>query len=95
MTDTIEREMTITHADFHRLLPKALGNINFTVDNDRIEFKIDDGKVTIHLQPESTRSIGALVLPVTHIKFILENINDASRNEFFSQFDLAYHRGGG
>ena len=95
MTDTIEREMTITHADFHRLLPKALGDSNYTVDNDIIKIKINTGRITIYLQPESSRSIGALVLPVTHIKFVFENFNDAAQKEFFSQFDLAYHKGGG
>jgi len=95
MTDTIEREMTITHADFHRLLPKALGDKRYSVNNDKIEIKIHEGKVTIYLEPEKSRKIGALELPVTQIKFLFENICNSAQKEFFSRFDLAYHKGGG
>ena len=45
--------------------------------------------------PETSRKIGKLELPVTHIKFRFEDIEHDQVREFFDRFDIAYQKGGG
>lgn len=95
MVDTFEREMTITHADFFRLLPKALADYQYRISGTSIHIKIRTGSITIHLTPESARRIGNLELPVTHLSFRFKNISGDQLQEFFNRFDRAYQKGGG
>ena len=95
MINSITREMTITHADFFRLLPKALAEYQFRISGSSIHIKYQSGSVTIQLMPETSRKIGKLELPVTHIKFRFEDIEHDQVREFFDRFDIAYQKGGG
>ena len=95
MPVTIRREMTITHDDFFRILPKALNEFQFEVNGNKVLCHMDNGLVEINLKMGENRKIGALELPVMYVKFILNNISDEMRAKFFSKFDFAYHKGGG
>ncbi len=87
--------MTITREDFFRILPKALSEFQFEVNGNKVLCHIDNGRVEIDLTMGENRKIGALELPVMHVKFILNNISDEMRAKFFSKFDFAYQKGGG
>ena len=95
MVNTFEREMTITHDDFFRLLPKALADYQFRISGQAIHIKLQTGTVNIQLTSQTTRKIGKLELPVTHITFRFENIGQDQMQKFFDRFDLAYQKGGG
>lgn len=95
MVNTIEREMTITHADFFRLLPKVLADYQYRISGQTIYIKYLSGNVTIQLKPETTRKIGNLELPVTHITFQFENIATDQMQIFFEKFNRSYQKGGG
>ncbi len=99
MTETLEREMTISHSDFSRTLPKALGKLRYQRQNNIITVYLDDdgneGEIIISLSKERIRKIASLNLPVTDVTFQLENITEKKKIEFFKHFDRAYHRGGG
>lgn len=95
MVNTFEREMTITHDDFFRLLPKALADYQFRILGKSIQVKLQSGSVTIQLMPETNRKIGNLELPVTHVKFKFENIAQDQVQIFFEQFNRSYQKGGG
>ncbi|RKZ49766.1 MAG: hypothetical protein DRQ58_01055 [Gammaproteobacteria bacterium] len=98
MAEILEREMTISHSDFFRILPKALGKLRYQQQNNVITVFLDDGvegEIVISLSKERIRKIGSLSLPVTDVTFLQENISEKKKTEFFKHFDRAYHRGGG
>ena len=99
MAETLEREMTISHNDFFRTLPKALGKLRYQRQNNIITVYLDDdgieGEIIISLSKERIRKIASLNLPVTDVTFQQENITEEKKIEFFKNFDRAYHRGGG
>jgi len=94
-SEVIQREMTLTHADFFRLLPTALKGIEYTVAGDAIRFRLGEMQATITLAPEARRTIGALELPLTKIRFVFDGAGKEAIREFFERFDLAYRKGGG
>lgn len=87
--------MTITHADFFRLLPKALASYKFEISDRSIQVTMETGIVNIRLMREATRKIGALELPITHMTFYFENTSHNETQKFFEKFNLAYRKGGG
>jgi len=95
MTNTITREMTITHDDFFRLLPKALADYQFRIAGNLIRVILHSGSVNIQLMPETKRKIGNLELPVTHMAFHFKNIAPDQMQIFFEKFDRSYQKGGG
>lgn len=95
MEKVIMREMTITHDDFFRLLPRALKNRPFETSGQGVLVRLDNGRLKIALAPQTGRTIGALTLPITRIAFEFENCSAEERRQFFEGFDLAYQKGGG
>ncbi|HSR63853.1 MAG TPA: hypothetical protein VLN56_10660 [Gammaproteobacteria bacterium] len=96
MSITINREMTITHADFFRILPKALRNCDYTVSSDEVQVKTGtDGRVIILLSEEKRRRIGSISLPVTGVELRFEGMSEQSTRKFLAGFDRAYQKGGG
>ncbi len=95
MTNTIKREMTITHADFFRILPKVLKNNQFEVSENRVIIVETKKRLEIMLSPESSRSIGALQLPVTILEFRFDGYTTEQTEKFMRQFDMSFHKGGG
>ena len=91
----IKREMTITHKDFFRLLPRALRDRGYTVSGGRISVEDPDGMIDITLSGEKTRSIASLKLPVTDIEFVFKGFTQDQVDAFMKSFDLSYQKGGG
>ncbi len=95
MTQTLEREMTISHNEFFRILPKAVGTHRFRLEDNVITVSLSEGEIRIILSKERVRRIGGLVLPVTDMVFQIKNVAENTKKEFFKQFDRAFQRGGG
>jgi len=95
MIETFQREMTISHSDFFRILPKALKSYPYVQEDNAIKLSLDEGEISIILSRERRRQIGSLSLPVTDVTFHLKNVAETTKKIFFEQFDRAYHRGGG
>ena len=91
----IKREMTITYADFFRLLPKALHGYSYQQSENAVRVTIERGSLVIHIAPEQRRKAGALELPVTLLSLDFDNTDNAARRKFLEQFDMTYHREGG
>ena len=89
------RDMSITHDEFFRLLPKALKNRRYEILNNVVHVTLAHGNITISLSPQTSRELGSLVLPVTRINFAIKNCPEVVRLKFFEDFDLAYQKGGG
>ena len=87
--------MGLTHAEFFRELPAALGNRRFVAETDRVRVDLERGSLVITLGSEQTRRIAALVLPCTVVDFAFEGVEEAERESFMQRFDLCFRRGGG
>ena len=95
MTNPFEREMTITHKEFLRLLPKAIGGLSYEKVDNIISIRDEPGSIQIRLSTESIRKLGSLVLPVTNVSIELKGFCDSDEKDFLSRFDLSYQKGGG
>ena len=91
----LEREMGFGHAEFERLLPRALAGWSWRRDGDAVQVTVADGAVTIELGPERTRRIALLSLPVTPVTLRWRGLDAATWEAFLRRFDSYYRRGGG
>lgn len=89
------REMGLTHDDFWRLLPRAMGEHEYDIQGDQVFAKVHEGKLTISLGPTQERRIALLCLPYSVVTFLFSGITKAQQLEFKAHFDLHYQRGGG
>ena len=96
----IEKQMGITHAEFLRLLPQALGTDDYDVSGQGsgtlITFAAtDDQEIRIALGQESVRQIALMRIPTTPVTLTFQGLNDTEMSAFMATFDRAYQRGGG
>lgn len=91
----IERDMAVSHADFRRTLPAALGRR--PSDDGNGTFILADGrrKVTIALGPEEERALGQMRFPRTRVRIELSGYDEADVKAFLERFDAYFRRGGG
>ena len=89
------REMGLTHADFHRLLPAAMAPHPYRVERDRVIADIADGRLEIVIGPPLVRKIAAFQLPYSVVSFTFENVTEQQQRAFKAHFDLYFQRGGG
>lgn len=89
------RQMTITHADFFRILPKALGSDQYQRDGNRISFIQPACSMTINVSPERRWQIAGLELPVTDVEIIIEGCSEEETISILKRFELSFQKGGG
>ena len=93
--NSLTREMSITHREFFRLLPRAVGDAAVSREDSRVEIKTSAGVVSITLAPETIRKLAILEFPVTRITIVFNGFSASDQAAFLSRFDLAYQKGGG
>lgn len=87
-------QMGITHADFFRLLPRAMGDNAYEVDGRVVRAALPSGTVTITLGEERERRFTAIVaMPYTDIEFDYDGVPEEARAAFERYFDLRFMRG--
>lgn len=91
----IRRRMTITHQDFFRLLPRALGSRDYQRQGNSVSFRQPGFLMEINLSPERRWRIAGLELPATDVEIVLSDCGAEQAQTLLKQFDLAFHRGGG
>ncbi len=89
------REMGLTHEDFWRLLPRAMGELQYSCEGDNVTVKLHDGHVHIHLGVLQERRIALLRLPFAEVSFRFEGVTVEQQMAFKTNFDLHFQRGGG
>jgi len=89
------KEMGVTHADFFRLLPRAMGDTPYQLDDRTVRGELDGGTVSIHLGDAQVRRIALLRIPYAEVSFSFSGVDDAERLRFMQHFDLHFQRGGG
>ncbi len=91
----LTREMSITHRDFFRLLPRAVNGAPVTRRGNQADIATEAGQVKITLAPETTRKLGLMEFPVTPVTIEFSGFTPPDQAAFLARFDLAYQRGGG
>ena len=90
------REMGLTHAEFFRDLPAAIGHRECQVEaGPRVCIPIGRGRLRIELGPPQVRAIAALRLPFSQVTFEFAGVDEVERERFMQRFDLYMRRGGG
>jgi hypothetical protein len=92
---TIDKEMSITHQDFLRILPGALGTGNYRLYGNRVVYGDEAHWMEITLSAGTERRIGALALPLTHVRLKFFGYAEPDLQAAITRFDRAFQRGGG
>jgi hypothetical protein len=91
----LEREMGLDHADFWRLLPRAVWDHPWRAEGVRALIRVGEGRVEITLGHTFDRRIALLRLPVTPVTIAWHDLGPEAFRAFLDQFDRHYQRGGG
>ncbi len=94
-TSRVVYEMTISHAEFFRTLPAAMGALPYVVDGSEVSAVQDTRRLTIKLSPEGRRNFGPIPLPVTHVELGFDGYSAEEAQAFLARFHSYYRRGGG
>lgn len=88
--------MALTHADFFRLLARAVGTDAYQVEDGRVRVAGDAGRrVEIVLGPEVPRRIALLEVPSMRVRITLTGFPQAEAAAWLGRFDRTYQKGGG
>lgn len=89
------REMGLTHDDFWRLLPRAMGEHPYEISGNAVHAKVADGSLQITIGPSQERRIALLRLPYSVVSFTFNGVKEQEQQAFKAHFDLHFQRGGG
>lgn len=89
------REMSISHAEFLRLLDRALEGFEYRIDGASISARQGERRVFIRLSEEHERRLAMLSLPVTEVEIELEGFSESEAQLCLQRIDQTYRRGGG
>ena len=95
MSHTVHLEMGLTHAEFYRTLPAALGDRSYSIADSVVTLEENDRQVVIELGPESERRIALLRMPVTWVSLEFSNYQQTEIDAFMMHFQRHFQRGGG
>lgn len=87
--------MGLTHADFYRLVPSAMGEHPYRIEGMTVHGQISNGTVEITLGAQQERRIALLRIPYAAVSFHFRGVTQAEQAEFKEYFDLRFQRGGG
>ncbi len=85
--------MSLSRAEFFRLLPAAVGP--FEVDGETVRWADGDRRWTIRLIPLADGRLGSVVVPRHRVEITLESHSEAERDAFMDRFHRGFLRGGG
>ncbi len=94
-TKVVEKEMAVTHGDFFRTLPRALGTSAYRKIGAKVTHTDGDKRLEITLGPERTRRIAQLSVPVTDVTLEFSGYTDAEASAALKLFDRMFQKGGG
>lgn len=88
-------DMALTHADFFRVLPSAMGEHPYRVEGMTVYAEIHNGTVQIAVGDQQERRIALVRIPHATIRFHFRGVTQAEQAAFKAYFDLRFQRGGG
>lgn len=92
-----ERDMGYSEKEFFRVLPSALGDYQFRVQDKQIliEHPKHPHRIKLEITPLPDRRLGAFRIERIDVQFELLNMTDTERMSFMRRFDRRFQRGGG
>ena len=91
----LRRMMSISEADFFRILPRALAPYAYTVIQNTINVVLDHGLIVITFSPQPDKKFAMLVLPLLAVNIRFKDVSETDWKVFITRFDKSYQRGGG
>lgn len=88
-------EMTITRADFRRLLPAAVNHLAFTEEANAFVYKNGARGWRINFTPLPQLRIGLVRLERHCVEFEFTGYSAAETEGFMARFEMYFRRGGG
>ena len=88
-------DMGLTHADFFRLVPAAMGEHPFRIEGNTVYGQLHGGSVEITLGAQQERQIALMRIPHAVVSFHFRGVTKAQQEAFKAYFDLRFQRGGG
>jgi len=88
-------DMTITRADFRRLLPAAVNHVPFTEEKDAFVHENGVRSWRIGFAPLPQLRIGLIRLERHHVGFEFTGYSAAEIEAFMVRFEMYFRRGGG
>jgi len=85
--------MGYTHADFFRLLPRAMGGYPYEISGLEINCKLPSGSLRITLGEEQERRMVLVIMPYTQVTFEYQDVSDEDREAFIKHFELRFMKG--
>jgi len=95
VAEKFSKEMGLTHVDFFRLLPRAMGDHSYNIEGMKVLGELAGGSVTIELGEQQVRRIALMAIPFAEVSFTFDGVSEDERTEFMRYFDLRFQRGGG
>jgi hypothetical protein len=88
---SLDREMGYTRSDFFRLLPSALTDHDFSVNDNLISIHVGTGMVCITIGVERERRLTKVAsFPVLPVRFEFIGLDQPSRTRFMKHFDSRF-----
>ena len=87
--------MSISEADFFRILPRALAPNVYSITQNVISVVLKHGSADITLSPQPDLKFAMLVLPLLAVDIQFKGVSETDQAIFITQFDKSYQRGGG
>ena len=91
----VEKEMAVTHRDFFRTLPQALGTKAYRKRSAKVTLIDGDKRLDIVLGPEGVRKIAKLAVPATRVTLTFSGYSDGEAAEGLKLFERMFQKGGG
>jgi len=91
----LRRKMSISEADFFRILPRALAPNVYSITQNVISVVLKHGSADITLSPQPDLKFAMLVLPLLAVDIQFKGVSEIDQAIFITQFDKSYQRGGG
>ena len=88
-------ELGITHSDFFRYLPKAMGEHAYQINGNTVHGKVYAGTVDISIGEQQERRIALMCIPFARVSFVFRGVTNEQYQAFKNHFDLRFQRGGG
>lgn len=88
-------DMGVTHNDFFRLLPSAMGDHQYQVNGNQVRAQVHSGTVKITIGPQQERRIALMRIPYATVHFQFRGVTESQQQAFKAYFDLRFQRGGG
>jgi sulfur carrier protein ThiS len=91
----ITKEMAVTHKDFFRTLPDALGSEKFKRTDHGVIFGDARKTLAVSLGPERVRQVAGLKVPATDVTLAFSGYDRTEIAAALRRFERMFQRGGG